>query len=70
MPLEDYRREVSNRIETIKATPRQPGITEIRIPGERSIQERAKRLKEGIEIERKIYDALQNLAAGNLNHGG
>jgi len=70
MPLEDYRREVSNRIKTIKATPRQPGITEIRIPGERSMQERAKRLKEGIEIERKIYDALQNLAAGNLNHGG
>jgi LDH2 family malate/lactate/ureidoglycolate dehydrogenase len=34
------------------------------------MHERAKRLKEGIEIERKIYDALQNLAAGNLNHGG
>jgi LDH2 family malate/lactate/ureidoglycolate dehydrogenase len=35
LPPEVYRREVSRRIETIKATPRQEGADEIRIPGER-----------------------------------
>lgn len=67
---EDYRREVSRRIETIKATPRQEGVDEIRIPGERSYRTRARLLAEGIEIDRKIYDALGRLAEGNLDHGG
>jgi LDH2 family malate/lactate/ureidoglycolate dehydrogenase len=70
MSLDEYRREVSHRINVIKSTPRQPGISEIRIPGERGMRERAKRLKEGIEIEGKIFDALNRLAAGNLDHGG
>jgi LDH2 family malate/lactate/ureidoglycolate dehydrogenase len=65
-----YRREVSRRIEAIKATPRQMGITEIRIPGERSFAQRARLLREGIEIDRKIHDALGRLAEGNLDHGG
>lgn len=69
LSIDDYRREVSRRIETIKATPRQEGVDEIRIPGERSYSTRARLLLEGIEIERKIYDALGRLAAGNLDHG-
>ena len=67
---EEFRREVSRRIETIKATPRQEGFDEIRIPGERSYATRARLLVEGIEIERKIHLALGRLAAGNLDHGG
>ena len=67
---DDYRREVSKRIETIKATPRQEGVDEIRIPGERSYKTRARLMVEGIEIERKIYDALARLANGHLDHGG
>jgi len=65
-----YRREVSKRIGAIKANPRQPGIAEIRIPGERGYAERARRVGEGIEIDRKIHDALKRLAAGHLDHGG
>jgi L-2-hydroxycarboxylate dehydrogenase (NAD+) len=42
----------------VKATPRQPGVDEIRLPGERSSRERVRNLKEGLEIDRKIYDAL------------
>ncbi len=65
-----YRHEVSRRIGAIKATPRQAGITEIRIPGERSYATRARLLREGIEIDRKIHDALGRLAEGNLDHSG
>jgi LDH2 family malate/lactate/ureidoglycolate dehydrogenase len=67
--LDAYRHEVSRRIETIKATPRQTGVNEIRIPGERSSATRARLVKEGIEIDRKIYDALQRLSEGKLDHG-
>ncbi len=70
LPLEEYRREISTRIATIKATPRQPGISEIRIPGERSYATRARLTREGIEIDRKIHDALGRLAEGELDHGG
>lgn len=45
-----------------KATPRQPGVEEIRIPSERSFRERARRMREGISIERRVFDALQGWA--------
>jgi LDH2 family malate/lactate/ureidoglycolate dehydrogenase len=69
LPADDYRREVSKRIAAIKATPRQMGVEEIRIPGERSTATRARLLREGIEIDRKIHDALRRLAEGHLDHG-
>ncbi|HVC62659.1 MAG TPA: Ldh family oxidoreductase [Acetobacteraceae bacterium] len=65
-----YRHEVSRRIGAIKATPPQIGTAEIRIPGERSYATRARLGREGIEIDRKIHDALGRLAEGNLDHGG
>jgi len=67
---EDYQREVAKRIETIKATPRQPGVDEIRIPGERGYKTRARLMREGIKIDRKIRDALGRLSEGKLDHGG
>jgi LDH2 family malate/lactate/ureidoglycolate dehydrogenase len=67
---EEYRREVTSRIETIKATPRQMGVDEIRIPGERGYRTRARLLHEGIEIDLKIHNALGRLAEGKLDHGG
>jgi len=70
LPLDDYRHEVSHRIERIKATPRQAGFEEIRIPGERSYRTRARLIQEGIEIDRKIHTALGRLADGKLDHGG
>ncbi len=65
-----YRHEISQRIAAIKANPTQAGTSEIRIPGERSYTTRSRLLREGIEIDRKIHDALGRLAEGNLNHGG
>ena len=61
-PLEDYRRTLAAEIAAIKATPRQEGVDEIRIPGERAYRERARLTREGIEIDRRIHDALTTLA--------
>ena len=70
VPADEYRREVSRRIDTIKATPRQTGVEEIRIPGERGYATRARLMREGIEIDRQIYNALRHLAEGKLDHRG
>jgi LDH2 family malate/lactate/ureidoglycolate dehydrogenase len=67
---DDYRREVSRRIAAIKATPRQTGVEEIRIPGERGYRTRARLTREGIEIDGKIHRALGRLSEGRLDHGG
>jgi LDH2 family malate/lactate/ureidoglycolate dehydrogenase len=64
MPLEEYRRELAAEIASIKATPRQQGVDEIRIPGERAYRERARLTREGIQIDRRIQDALMKLAEG------
>ena len=66
VPMEDYRRDMSAMLAELKATPRQQGVDEIRLPGERSLRERAKNLKAGLEIDRKIYDALVNFPKGTL----
>jgi len=63
VPLDDYRRALAAEIATIKATPRQEGVEEIRIPGERAYRERARLSREGIEIDRRIHDALVKLSA-------
>lgn len=66
LPLADYRRQLTGSLNRIKATPRQPGVEEIRLPGERSFKERAKHLREGIVIDQFIYDALVNVPEGKL----
>jgi L-2-hydroxycarboxylate dehydrogenase (NAD+) len=64
VPLEEYRRALTAEIALIKATPRQDGVAEIRIPGERGYRERARLTREGLEIDRRIHDALIDLAEG------
>src|SRR6266850_2929195 len=65
MPLDDYRRALAAEIARIKATPLQEGVEEIRVPGERAYRERARLAREGIEIDRRIHDALVRLAEGS-----
>jgi L-2-hydroxycarboxylate dehydrogenase (NAD+) len=48
-------------IDRIKATPRQPGVSEIRIPGERAFCARERALRDGIEIDRVVYEELKSL---------
>lgn len=62
VPLEDYRGTLATEIAAIKATPRQDGVGEIRIPGERAYRERTRLAREGIEVDRRIHDALLRLA--------
>jgi LDH2 family malate/lactate/ureidoglycolate dehydrogenase len=69
VPLAQFKTALADQIAQIKATPRQEGVAEIRIPGERSYRERARLSREGIEIDRKIYDALGRLAEGHHNYG-
>ena len=66
MPLAEYRRDMSATLAEIKATPRLPGVDEIRLPSERAFRERARNRREGIVIDRHIYEALNNLPQGCL----
>ena len=61
MPLADFKENLLNLVAEIKNGPRQAGVGEIRIPGERAFRERARRRKKGVEIDRAIYNALQAL---------
>jgi LDH2 family malate/lactate/ureidoglycolate dehydrogenase len=63
VPLDDFKKQVSELVDRIKATPRQPGVDEIRIPGERGFRSRERMMQEGIEIDRAVYDALAALQA-------
>ena len=56
-----FKQQVNELIERVKATPRQPGVSDIRIPGERSFRERERALREGIEIDRVVHQALAAL---------
>jgi LDH2 family malate/lactate/ureidoglycolate dehydrogenase len=47
---------VTQLIERIKATQRRPGVDDIRIPSDRA-------LREGLEIDRLVFDALIALRA-------
>jgi LDH2 family malate/lactate/ureidoglycolate dehydrogenase len=62
-PLDQFKREVGALVDRVKSVPRQPGVAEIRIPGERSFRSRRHLLREGIEIDRLVYDALAALHA-------
>jgi LDH2 family malate/lactate/ureidoglycolate dehydrogenase len=66
LPLDEYKRDLAAMLAGVKATPRQPGVDAIRLPSERSFRERARLLREGIEIDRAIHDALLALPAGLL----
>lgn len=64
-PAEAFEKQVTALIQRIKSTPRQPGVDEIRIPSERSFHSRERLLREGLEIDRLVFDALVALRAQN-----
>jgi len=61
LPGGGFQAQMTELVELIKATPRQPGVDEIRIPSERSFRERERRRAEGIVLDRKIVDSLNAL---------
>jgi len=50
-PADAFERQVTQLIERIKATPRRPGVDDIRIPSERAFRSRERALHEGLEID-------------------
>ena len=62
-PADAFEQEVATLIKRIKATPRQPGVREIRIPSERAFCSRERALREGLEIDRLVFDSLVALRA-------
>jgi L-2-hydroxycarboxylate dehydrogenase (NAD+) len=62
-PADVFKRRVTQLIERIKATPRQPGVDDIRIPSERAFRSRERALRDGLEIDRLVFDALVALGA-------
>jgi len=62
-PADVFNRRVTQLIEEIKATPRQPGVEEIRIPSERAFRSRERARREGLTIDRPVYDSLIALRA-------
>ena len=62
VPLADLKRELGALIDRVKAVPPLPGVAEIRIPGEQSAKNRERLLREGLEIDRLVYDRLTALA--------
>lgn len=61
MPAAEFQRQLDELIAKVKATPRQQGVAEIRIPSERAYAERERRLLEGIAVERVIYERIRAL---------
>jgi LDH2 family malate/lactate/ureidoglycolate dehydrogenase len=61
LPGGDFPRQMAEYVRQIKATPRQPGVSEIRIPSERAFRERDQRRREGIVLERKVVESLRAL---------
>ncbi|MGG7377569.1 Ldh family oxidoreductase, partial [Escherichia coli] len=54
-PADVFEGQVTELIERVKATPRQPGVEEIRIPSERAFRARERALRDGLEIDRLVY---------------
>ena len=58
-----FKEQLGALIDRIKGTPRQPGVNEIRMPGERALRSRERGFRDGIEINRLVYEALAALHA-------
>lgn len=61
MPAEQFISELEELLTKIKGLPRQPGVTEIRIPSERGFREREIRRKQGILVNKRVVERLQQL---------
>ncbi len=62
MPAAQFQLQLAELVDAIKATPRQPGVDEIRLPSERAFRERTRQLKDGVVLERRLHERLMALA--------
>jgi len=61
-PLADFTHDADTLAAIIKALPRQAGVNEILLPGERSRRTEAARCKSGIPIPAKLWEELETIA--------
>jgi LDH2 family malate/lactate/ureidoglycolate dehydrogenase len=60
-PADAFKTQVTELIDRVKATPRQAGVDEIRIPSERAFRSRERLLREGLTIDQLVFDGLIGL---------
>jgi LDH2 family malate/lactate/ureidoglycolate dehydrogenase len=61
LPGNPFPAQMSRLVKAIQATPRQPGVEEIRIPSQRAFRERERRRAEGILVDSPVITALETL---------
>ena len=61
MPRAQFDLQLAELIAQVKATPRQDGVEEIRIPSEQAFRTRARQRVDGFVLERRIYDRIAAL---------
>ena len=61
LPGNPFAAQMSRLVKAIQATPRRPGVAEIRIPPQRAFRERERRRAEGILVDRTVIAALEAL---------
>ena len=61
LPGGEFPAQMAELVQKIKATPKRPGVGEIRIPSERAYRERERRRREGLVFDRKVIDSLNAL---------
>jgi LDH2 family malate/lactate/ureidoglycolate dehydrogenase len=61
MPTEQFTAELEELLTKIRSLPRQPGVAEIRIPSERGFREREIRRRQGILVNRRVVERLQQM---------
>ena len=61
LPGGEFPGQMAELVDKIKATPRRPGVDEIRIPSERAFRERVRRRTEGLVFDRKVVESLNAL---------
>lgn len=61
LPGGEFPGQMAELVDRVKATPRRPGVEEIRIPSERAFKERERRRTEGLVFDRQVIDSLNAL---------
>lgn len=62
MPPREFKAQLRALIEAVRAVPPLDPEEPVRIPSERAFRERARRRREGIPVDRAVYDQLRALA--------
>ncbi|MBP1768864.1 MAG: hypothetical protein H6P98_2979, partial [Candidatus Aminicenantes bacterium] len=60
-PVGEFKTKIDRAIDQAKASPLEPGFSEILMPGEREFREKERREKEGVPILEKVWSRVGEL---------